>query len=609
MAATTVVLVGIAETFAPAQWGFVVPPSDSGTSSRNPRNRPNARHHVQRLFEDALEHHRAGRLERAITRYRRALSLRPDYADAHNNLGVAYAAQGRTLDAMFHYQRALVLNPNHRNAHNNLGTALVSLGRHAEAVPHYEQAIDLSPASPDAHYNLGIALAGAGRIDEAILRYRKAIFLKRDYAEAHNNLGNLLSSQGRTEAAVGHYERALACDPHHAHSLNNLGNAYRDLGQFDQAMKYYDRAIAIRPVSAEAHYNRADIKTFARGDADLEALRKLALRDDLPAVKAPYVHFALAKALEDIGDYDEAFRHLQQGNASKRAQIHYNERGVAGEFRNIAKVFDRELMARLEGAGSPSEAPIFVVGMPRSGTTLIEQILASHPGIHGAGELSDLDACLPEGFPSSLARMDPAALRKIGEDYVARLPRLTDGKVRIINKLPGNFLRIGLIRLALPNARIIHSMRNPLDTCVSCYSKLFTEGLDYSYDLSELGRYFRRYNSLMAHWRSVLPAGSMLEVLYEDVVGDLEGQARRLVDYSGLPWDDRCLSFHTTKRTVKTAAAVQVRKPLFRSSVERWRRFAAHLMPLLTEIAGAQQDGQTPPTGNTATHAAAGSKR
>jgi hypothetical protein len=251
-----------------------------------------------------------------------------------------------------------------------------------------------------------------------------------------------------------------------------------------------------------------------------------------------------------------------RGNRLKRSRIDYDERGTVEMFRHSAG-------GSFGAESDPSVVPIFVVGMPRSGTSLIEQILASHAQIQGAGELQDLAACESEGMDG------------LAQGYLSRLPALAGGKIRIVDKQPDNFLRIGLIRTILPNARIIHCVRNPIDTCVSCYSKLFSAGQHFSYDLAELGRYYRRYSDLMAHWRSVLPADAMLDVAYEDVVDDLEGQARRLIDYCGLEWDDRCLSFHKTRRIVKTASAVQVRKPLFRTSLERWRRYEAHLGPLL----------------------------
>ncbi len=245
----------------------------------------------------------------------------------------------------------------------------------------------------------------------------------------------------------------------------------------------------------------------------------------------------------------------------------------------------------------PLKLPVFLVGMPRSGSSLIEQILASHPQVYGAGELASSRTQASVGgipvpsagelhFRKVFRRLDSAALQRMALAYIARLPALADGKIRIVDKFPGNFLRIGLIRMILPDAKIIHTMRDPVDTCVSCYSKWFTSGHDYSYNLAELGRYYSRYSELMDHWRSVLPSGAMLDVSYEDVVNDLEGQARRLIDYCGLAWDDRCLSFHKTSRPVKTASAVQVRQPLFRSSLERWRRYEANLGPLLQELSG-----------------------
>ena len=360
-------------------------------------------------------------------------------------------------------------------------------------------------------------------------------------------------------------------------------------------MAHYDRAIAITPANTGAHYHRSELKVFRQGDPDLALLQALVARHDLPANKAPFIHFALAKALDDCGDYLHAFEYLRKGNDLKRKQVPYDEPAVAGDFRRITTVFDRELLNRFPGAGDPSSAPIFVLGMPRSGTTLVEQILASHPQVHGAGELTDLEkaaravigeTCQPLPFPDCVPALDGATLRRIGETYLSRLPVPGDGRVRIVDKLPGNFLNIGLIRMILPNARIIHTVRDPIDTCVSCYSKLFAAGQYFSYDMRELARYYLRYSDLMTHWKSVLPPEAMLDVAYEDVVDDLEGQARRLIEYCGLPWDERCLSFHKTERRVRTASAVQVRQPLFRSSLQRWRKYEAGIGPLLEELVG-----------------------
>jgi len=616
---------------------------------------------VQGRFSEALQHHRAGRIGDAVAQYERALALKPDHVDAHNNLGAALAALGRIDDAVKHYERAIAIKPDYAEAHNNLGATLAALGRIDDALKHYERAFAIKPDYAEPYNNAGLALAAKARIDDAVEYYKRAIAIKPDYADAHNNLGTLLSTQGRIDDAVAHYERAIAIkpdyaeahnnlgaalarrgriddavahferavslkpdyadahnnlgtalagkddldgairhceraiaiDPNHAEAHNNLGNVFKCQGKFDDAMVHYARAIAIKPDYAEPHYNRVGIKTFHPGDAEIEALEALANSGALSPYQALQIHFAVAKALEDSGDYVRAFAHLHKGNHLKRRQINYDELATVKLFRRIVDTFDRGLFDRFQGDGDPSSVPIFVLGMPRSGSTLIEQILASHPQIHGAGELQDLEIATgavlgftgnPLPFPECVPTLDGAALRRIGQSYLARLPVLADGKVRIVDKLPANFLRIGMIRLVFPNARIIHTIRNPVDTCVSCYSKLFTAGQDFTYDLAELGRYYRCYVELMAYWRRALPPGSMLDVSYEELVNDLPSQARRMIDYCGLPWDDRCISFHKTNRPIKTASSVQARQPLFRSSLQRWRNYEACLGPLLHEL-------------------------
>jgi tetratricopeptide (TPR) repeat protein len=520
-----VVQVDDEETQTAAEQSPVTAAPEHRTSKSPDDPSPNMLGNVHGIYDAALRHHRAGRIDDAAALYQRILFLRPDHAAAHSNLGVALFLQNRIDEAMEHCERALVLDPD----------------------------------DASASITIGAVLARQGRMDEAVARYRRVLAVNPDHSDAHNGLGIILMFQGN----------------------------------FDEAMAHYGRAIAIRPDYPEAHYNRAEIKTFHRGDPDLAALETLAAQADLPENGAPFIHFALAKALEDSGDYERSFEHLRKGNDLKRRQINYDEASAAEVFQRISAAFDSDLFHRLRGKGDASPAPIFVLGMPRSGSSLIEQILASHPKIHGAGELADLEIAArtvlnggdrPAPFPECVPALDGDILRRIGQSYLARLLALAKANVRIVDKMPGNFLNIGLIRLALPNAKIIHAMRDPIDTCLSCYSRLFTSGQPFTYDLAELGRYYGRYFALMNHWRSVLPPSVMLDISYEDVVDDLEGQARRLIDYCGLPWDDRCLSFHKTSRPVKTASAVQVRKPVYRSSLQRWRHYKAGLAPLLHEL-------------------------
>jgi Sulfotransferase family len=297
------------------------------------------------------------------------------------------------------------------------------------------------------------------------------------------------------------------------------------------------------------------------------------------------LHFALGKACDDIGQSGEAFGHWLAGNTLKRQQIDYDEATTLEELDQVRAVYTSEFIQASQGTGHPSSVPIFIMGMPRSGSTLIEQILASHPRVFGAGELHDLAAAVESttmGSGGSAGRREK--MQDIGARYIAAIERLAPGADRITDKLPQNFIFAGLIHLALPNAAIIHTIRDPIDTCLSCFSTMFTAEQNFTYDLAELGRYYRHYQSLMVHWHRVLPPSRILDVRYEDVVADLEGQARRIVAHCGLDWDPQCLAFHKTERIVRTASATQVRQPIYKDAVGRWRQYAEFLAPLMVEL-------------------------
>jgi tetratricopeptide (TPR) repeat protein len=560
------------------------------TASRTPRGAAE----IDALFALAERECRSGRLDAAAEALRKVVALRPNIAEAYNYLGNVLQAQRKLDDAAVQYERATALKPQLFEAQANLGSILRQQGKLDQAVARYRQVVALRPDLAPPHNNLGSLLLGQGKLDEAVAQFEQALALQPDYADACNNLGAALRMQGKLDQAVARFEQALALQPDYAESHNNLGTILWEQGRFEEAAARYDRAIALKPDYAEAHYDRSDLKTFRSGDPDLAALEALAAdKESLPSGKMLYIHFALGKALEDVGEYGRAMEHLLQGNALKRREVDYDEAAHQRHFERVAAAFDSPLFERLPAAGDPSPLPIFVLGMPRSGSTLIEQILASHPQVHAAGELWNLDRVVqsvadtagrPVPFPAWVSALTADNLRRLGQAYLASLPRLAGDQTRIIDKAPSNFFYIGLIRLILPNARIIHTVRDPVDTCVSCFSRLFNQGQTFSYELGELGRYFRRYYELMAHWRSVLPAGSLLDVAYEDVVDNLEAEARRMIDYCGLPWDDRCLSFHKTSRPIGTSSNVQVRRPIYRSSLERWRRYEDYLQPLLAEL-------------------------
>jgi hypothetical protein len=341
---------------------------------------------------------------------------------------------------------------------------------------------------------------------------------------------------------------------------------------------------------------RGGLKTFTPDDADFATLNGLLTSAE--AAAAPLenqldLQFTLGKAHMDTGDAEKAFAHLDAGNRMKHATLAYDVREDAAQFAEIARSFGAGRLDRFSEGGDLSDRPIFIVGMPRSGTTLVEQILASHPQVHGAGELTALEEIVIDRLGPSLSPIARAQrmaaltqddLAAMGAAYVAKVAAMAPEGLRVTDKMPANFRLAGLIRLMLPNARIIHCRRDPVDTCLSCYARKFSRGQPFAYDLRDLGLYYRAYEALMAHWRDLLPPERFAEVVYEEVVGDLEAQARRLIAFCGLEWDDACLTFHQTRRQVRTASVNQVRQPLYRTSIARWRAYERHLGPLLDAL-------------------------
>jgi tetratricopeptide (TPR) repeat protein len=552
-------------------------------------------HYNAATAHTALKQHHA-----ALEHYEKALAIRPDYVRARTGLASTLQALGRHRESVAHYKTVLDAQPDDAQSRNSLGAGLQMLGRQEEAVAEYRRALALRPDYAEAHNNLGLALQALDRHAEALPCHERALAIAPGYAAAHNNLGSALQALDRHDEALAQYRRALAIRPENASAQANIGLALQEIGRIEDACQAFQRAIELQPRSARFYRNLADCKRFTRDDAQLAAMEALGADvDSLPDDEQRQLHFALGKAFADVGEYDRSFRHLLAGNRLKRQQIVYDEPAVLAEFDRIRMVFSRELMTRYAGLGHPSASPVFILGMPRSGSTLVEQILASHPSVFGAGERLDfgeevarLSAAGGPVFPEIVAALGCEDLEALGARYLRRVSVAAPGAERITDKMPFNFLFAGLIHLALPNARIIHTRRDPLDTCLSCFSKLFTGEHRCAYDLAELGRYYRTYESLMAHWRKVLPTRVMLDVQYEDVVADLEPQARRIVAHCGLEWDDACLAFRTNPRPVRTASAVQVREPIHGGSIGRWRRYGELLTPLLEGLGLAAAEGR-----------------
>ncbi len=535
--------------------------------------------------------------DEAIAWLNQAVALQPDFAAAQANLGLLLVALRRHAQAEPHLGAAVALMPGDAALRNALGVAQEALQRYADAETTYRGALAVEPGLAEAHANLGNCLRRLGRLFEAEAHLARAIELKPDDAVAHFNLGVLLQDREEFDRAVAEYRQALVHRPDFIEALNNLGSCLRNQGFVDEARVVFERILELRPTQVEAHCNLALYKTYRAGDPQVDQFLSQRHRlQSLPHDGQVRYWFTLGKMMEDIGRHDESFAAYAEGNRAKHELTPWDEAKHLDLQRRIIATFSREKLARHtvpDSSGGPT--PIFILGMPRSGTSLLEQVLATLPGVHGAGEITWLPDTLQavgkdceEGafhFPETLETWSDDALLELGNRYIDRIRELAPQSTHVVDKLPDNFMHIGLIHLMFPNARIVHSMRDPMDSCFSCFSRLFiANNLGYTYNLGTVARYWVSYHELMQHWHAVLPPGRILDVSYEDMVGGFENQARRIVDYLGLPWDDRCLGFHNNRRVVKTASVAQVRRPIYKTSVARWKPYAAHLGELFEVV-------------------------
>ncbi len=592
---------------------------------------PNA---VGALSNLGIAHYDCGDFERAEHYQKRALAIDPRWLPALNNLGSIRRAQEDRDGAIDHYRQVLAIEPRYAEAGNNLGAVLTESERFADAVATLRETIRQKPNYADAFCNIGLAFCGLEQIDQAHAAFTQAIKLRPNYveahlglarvlqeknllpeaekaakdavafapdrADAHSTLGGVYADRGFPDLALASFEKALELKPDLVRGHLGLGALLMELGQLDRAEDHYQRALELDPDAIPARVSLAHVKKAKPGDDNVAALAKAAESiEDMPRQKAMALHFALGKSYDDVGEYDKAFAHFAAGCRIKRSTIDYDADAFDRLIDQLIAFFDAPTIARLRGRGEPSQLPVFVLGAARSGTTLTEQIIASHPLVHGAGELPDLldlahrlggSTPTAEPFPNNMRGFTQSDLALLGARYVAGLRKRSTEATRITDKMPANFLCVGLIHLMLPNARVVHVRRNPVDTCLSGFSRLFSRGQPHSYDLVEIGRHYRGYARLMDHWRTVLPEGAMLEVQYEDLVADHEAQARRLIAFCGLEWSDACLDFFKNDRSIRTASVIQVRQPIYTTSLARWKRYEPHLGPLIETLGDLVED-------------------
>ncbi|HEY2675769.1 MAG TPA: tetratricopeptide repeat protein [Steroidobacteraceae bacterium] len=512
--------------------------------------------------------------DEAVSCYREALAQRPGDARVLRNLGNTLRQLGRLDEAAASYQQALRLDPDSVDTLNTLGNVLRDLGARRESVPLYARAIELDPVRAESHCNLGTVLFEMRRVDEAVAIFRKALALAPDYAPAHLNLGLALRQQRRPDEAEISCRAALAIDPHYVEALVFLGELRADRGQFAEAEALFQRAIIIHPDFPIAYCSIATHRKMTDADTDWLRGAEALLAQPLALSGEISLRYALGKYFDDTRRYDEAFGHYHRANElTKRYGAKYNRAKLTERVDQIIRRFDAPSLQVFEAQGSSSELPIFIVGMPRSGTSLVEQILASHPAVFGAGEVIFWNAAYD-------ANRNGAELPALSRQYLELLQSVSGAARRVVDKLPANFQYAGMIHAAFPQACIIHMQRHPIDTCLSIYFQNFFNIGPYANDLDNLAHFYGEYVRITDHWRAVLPASRLLEVPYEALIEDQEGWTRRMLDFVGLPWDPRCLDFQQTDRVVITASKWQVRQKIYSASRGRWTNYAKYIEPL-----------------------------
>ena len=528
-----------------------------------------------------------GKLDDAIKSYEQALSIQPNYFEVHNNLGSLYYELGQHDQAINSYKQALSINPDSADALNNMGIVYQTLDQFDEAASFYKKAISINPEHPKALNNLGNILKEFGQFDEAIDFYKKALTVNPKFDEAHYNLGIALYKLGKTDKAIDTFKQVLTHNPNFADARNFLGTLFQDLGQVDEAINCYVNALAIEPDNSHFHFNLSQSKHYKPGDTQFTHMQSLISSKDLIESERIRLCFALAKAYEDLGNKAELFKVLNEGNKLHKEEINYSIEKDLNNHYLLRKLFKSSI--KESSSYKPlAVRPIFIVGMPRSGTTLVEQIISSHHKVHGAGELPTLDSLIAPILNSYLSNnnvLSEENFLSLRQEYSYRhLSNLNNTESIITDKMPTNFENIGFILKAFPEAKIIHLKRNAMAVCWSIYKRSFSnKNLGFSNDMRDLAQFYNSYSKLMDFWHELFP-NQIYDISYEDLTTNQEEETRNLLEYCELDWDENCLNFYANKRTVKTASSLQVTEPMYQGSSEAWKKYETQLKLLINNL-------------------------
>jgi tetratricopeptide (TPR) repeat protein len=511
-----------------------------------------------------------------------------------------YKDKGDEEAAEREFQQAIKLRPDFAQAHYNLAALCMEQKRDGSAMKHYREAIRYDSGFTDAYIALAQLYGKLSITEKALPLFEEAMRRKPNNYGLMMEYATILQDGGRSEEALEIATKALELAPQDdLPTMLTMSKLLLNAGRHDETLQYGRKVLEVHPDAVWVFGNIANVKKFQEGDPEIIEMEQAMARDGLEDEPRTILHFSLGKVYNDCKQYDDAFSHYLSGNRIKHQSIEYERKLEEEYFERLIEFFDQQFFTQRPWPGQESDLPIFIVGMPRSGTTLTEQIISSHPQVFGAGELGDMGrisshltglAGKGSEYPSSLLKLDGDVLSAVTSRFLENL-RAYDPEARhITDKMPHNFVQLGTIAYLLPRARVVHCRRNPLDNCISIFFQNFGDGHNYKWDLEDLGHYYRLYERLMEHWQRVLP-NPLFEVQYEEMVENQEALSRRLIEFCGLEWDDGCLEFHTSSRAVKTASHWQVRQPIYKSSTERWRRYEKHLGPLQKGLEDGRRSG------------------
>ena len=528
----------------------------------------------------------SGKIDEAITSIKDLNEEFPNVPLLFNILGACYKAQGLLEASAKMFETAINLKPDYAEAYFNLAVILRGLGKLDSSVEGYKKAIKILPNYPDAHNNLGNSLKDLGNVIDAIESYEWAVAYKSDFFQAFTNLGIAQSLNGQSDLAVESYEKALKINPNFLDAHFNLGIVLKELGNKEKAMNCFENVLKINPEHAEAHRNLGVIKKYIKNDPQIVKMESLLSNNILTNEDKISLNFALAKAYEDLEESDKQFEFLNTGNQLKKDELNYSIEIDQERFSVLKKLFStRPKILNKSAYKLSSVRPIFILGMPRSGTSLVEQIISSHQEVYGAGELESLSKSIwsvqPQDINDDSYKLSKKSFLSIREEYFKSLQSLNASENVITDKMPANFRYIGFIMSAFPEAKIVHLKRDARATCWSIYKFLFdTGGNGFSFDQKDLASYYALYEDIMNFWHKLYP-NQIYDISYEALTTDQEEETRKLLEYCELDWDENCLNFQDNKRAVKTVSSLQVRQKIYQGSSDVWKKYEANLKPLL----------------------------